>query len=158
MNQVGGRRTIAVSVVVAAAVVVIDQLTKRWALGALDDRDIHLFWTLQFNLAYNTGMAFSRGQGLGPFIGVIALVVVVLMLVRLGREGGRLATVATGLIVGGALGNITDRIFRGDGLLDGAVIDFIDPQWFPIFNVADIGVTIGGTLLVLTAIRTGQPT
>lgn len=152
------RRGLTLSVVVAAIVVVADQLTKRWALNALADEDIHLFWTLQLNLAFNTGMAFSRGQGLGPVIGVVALVVVVVMLVRLGREGGRVSAVATGLIIGGAVGNVLDRIFRGDGLLDGAVVDFIDPQWFPIFNVADMGITIGGVLLVAGAVFAGGTT
>jgi signal peptidase II len=144
--------------VIAAVVVVLDQITKHWALNSLDDRDIEVFWTLQFNLAFNTGMAFSRGEGLGPVIAVVALVVVVFFLVRLGREGGRLAAVATGLIVGGAIGNIIDRAFRGDGILDGAVVDFIDFQWFPIFNIADMGITIGGALLVLSSVLPGRPT
>jgi signal peptidase II len=150
------RRSLVVPVVIAAIVVVLDQITKHWALNALDDRDIEVFWTLQFNLAFNTGMAFSRGEGMGPIIAVVALVVVVFFLVRLGREGGRLASVATGLIVGGAIGNIIDRAFRGDGILDGAVVDFIDFQWFPIFNIADMGITIGGALLVLSSVLPGR--
>ena len=141
------RRSLALSVAVAAAVIALDQITKDWALGALVDRDIEVFWTLQFNLAFNTGMAFSRGEGWGPYIGVVALVVVVVMLVRLGREGGRLS----------ALGNITDRLFRSDdGFLRGAVVDFIDFQWFPIFNVADIGINIGGGLLIIGALRASK--
>lgn len=151
------RRSLVVPVVIAAVVVVLDQITKHWALNSLDDRDIEVFWTLQFNLAFNTGMAFSRGEGFGPIIAVVALVVVVFFLVRLGREGGRLAAVATGLIVGGAIGNIIDRAFRGDGILDGAVVDFIDFQWFPIFNIADMGITIGGALLVLSSVLPGRP-
>lgn len=154
----GERRNTGVRVplLIAATVVVLDQLTKHWALNALVDRDIHIVWTLQLNLAFNTGMAFSRGTGLGPVIGVIALVVVVALLVRLGREGGRLSTIATGLVVGGAIGNICDRLFRGDGWLRGAVVDFIDLQWFPIFNIADMAITIGGGLLILTALRAGE--
>jgi signal peptidase II len=152
------RRSLVVPMVIAAIVVVLDQITKHWALNTLADRDIEVFWTLQFNLAFNTGMAFSRGEGLGPVIAVVALVVVVFFLVRLGREGGRLAAVATGLIVGGAIGNIIDRAFRGDGILDGAVVDFIDFQWFPIFNIADMGITIGGALLVLSSVLPGRPT
>jgi signal peptidase II len=158
VETVPQRRTLVVPMVIAAIVVVLDQITKHWALNTLDDRDIEVFWTLQFNLAFNTGMAFSRGEGLGPVIAVVALVVVVFFLVRLGREGGRLAAVATGLIVGGAIGNIIDRAFRGDGILDGAVVDFIDFQWFPIFNIADMGITIGGALLVLSSVLPGRPT
>lgn len=143
------RRT--VPILIAAIVVLLDQVTKAWALRALDDRDIEVVWTLQFNLAFNTGMAFSQGRGLGPVIGVLALVVVVVLLVRLGREGGRTATIATGLVVGGAIGNICDRLFRGDGWLRGAVVDFIDLQWFPIFNVADMAITVGAALLLVTS-------
>lgn len=135
---------------VAALVIVLDQLTKHWALGALDGgRTIDLFWTLRFNLAFNTGMAFSRGGGFGPVIGVVALVVVVVIVLSLGNTSSRLGALAAGLLIGGAVGNIIDRLFRDEGWFRGAVVDFIDLQWFPIFNVADIGVTVGGVLLVL---------
>lgn len=153
----GVRGSVRLPLAVAMLVVILDQFTKAWALRALVDRDIHLIWTLQLNLAFNTGMAFSRGRGLGPVIGVFALVIVVVLLVRLGREGGRLATVATGLVVGGAIGNICDRLFRGDAWLHGAVVDFIDLQWFPIFNIADMAITVGGSLLVLTAVVGPRP-
>jgi len=136
---------------VAVLVVAIDQLTKSWAVNELVDRNIELFWTLQLNLSFNTGMAFGQGQGLGPVIAVVAMVVVVVVLLRLRSEGGRLANVAIGLIIGGAVGNIIDRMFRGRGWLRGGVVDFIDFQWFPIFNVADMGITIGGALLVLSS-------
>lgn len=136
---------------VAVLVVVIDQLTKSWAVNELVDRNIELFWTLQLNLSFNTGMAFGQGQGLGPVIAVVAMIVVVVVLLRLRSEGGRSANVAIGLIIGGAVGNIIDRTFRGRGWLRGGVVDFIDFQWFPIFNVADMGITIGGALLVLSS-------
>jgi signal peptidase II len=141
------------TVVVAAAVVVVDQLTKRWALHALAHRDIDLVWTLRLNLTFNSGMAFGRGKGLGPVIGVLALVVIVAMLVSLRRSGSRLAAVGVGLVIGGALGNVLDRLFRGDGgFLQGAVVDFIDVQWWPVWNVADMGVVIGGILLVVVSL------
>ena len=57
-----------------------------------------------------------------------------------------------GLVLGGAVGNVLDRLLRGEGWLHGSVVDFIDLQWFPVFNVADMGVTIGGALLVLGAL------
>jgi signal peptidase II len=140
------------ALVIAAVVVVLDQLTKHWAVNNLTDRNIHVIWTLQFNLAFNTGMAFSRGTGLGPVIGVLALVVVVGLLVSVGRQSSPLYTPAVGLIVGGALGNVIDRLFRSPGWFRGGVVDFIDVQWWPIFNVADIGVTVGGTLLILSTL------
>ncbi len=61
--------------------------------------------------------------------------------------------VALALILGGAVGNLFDRVTRGDGLLDGAVVDFIEPSFFPTFNVADAAITMGAVLLVLVAVR-----
>ncbi len=66
-----------------------------------------------------------------------------------GTRDSRTVDVAAGLVMGGALGNLVDRLFRGDGWLHGSVIDFIDFQWFPIFNVADIAVNVGGGLFIL---------
>jgi signal peptidase II len=136
---------------VALFVIVLDQLTKHWAVNELVDRDIEVFWTLRLNLSYNSGMAFSRGQGFGPVIGVVALVVIVVLLLSLKRQPGRLTDIAVGMIVGGAVGNVIDRLFRQEGWFRGSVVDFIDFQWFPIFNVADMGVTVGGALLVLAS-------
>ena len=141
---------------VAIGLIVADQVTKAWAVSALDTRDVDVFWTLRFNLSFNTGMAFSQGQNWGPVIGVVAMVVIVVLLLSLKRQPGRLTDVSVGLIVGGAIGNLIDRQFRSPGWLRGAVIDFIDFQWFPIFNVADMGITIGGALLVLASWRAGQ--
>ena len=141
---------------IAVAVVVADQLTKHWAVNELVDRDIDLFWTLRLNLSFNTGMAFSQGENLGPVIGVLALGVVVALLLSLKRQPGRLTDVAVGLIIGGAIGNVIDRLFRQDGWLRGGVVDFIDFQWFPIFNIADMGVTIGGALLVIASWRVSR--
>ena len=94
-------------------------------------------------------MAFGRGQGLGPIIGVIATIVVVGLVLSLRQSDNKMSIIGVGLIVGGAMGNIVDRLFRGDAWLHGKVVDFIDFQWFPIFNVADICVNVGGGLLVL---------
>jgi signal peptidase II len=141
------------SIAWAIVVVTLDQWSKHWALNALGNgRSRHVIWTLQWNLTFNSGMAFSRGQGVGPYIGVIALVVIVVMLLGLRRGGGMVSMIAVGLVVGGAIGNIADRLFRGRAWLHGSVIDFIDFRWWPIFNVADMGVTIGGALLVLSAL------
>ncbi len=142
---------------IAAAVVLLDQLTKEWARNALADGPIDVVWTRRFNLAFNKGMAFSQGTGLGPIIGVVALVVIVGLLVSIGRSTSRLYPLAVGLIVGGAIGNLLDRLFRAPGWFRGAVVDFIDLQWWPIFNVADIGVTVGGALLLLTSVLDGRP-
>ncbi len=144
--------------VVAVAVVLVDQLTKQWALNALADGEtIDVIGSLRFNLAFNSGMAFSQGSGLGPFIGVVALLVVVGLLVSIGRSTSRLYPLSVGLIVGGAVGNLLDRLFREPGWLRGGVVDFIDLQWWPIFNVADIAITAGGVLLLLSSLRPPRP-
>jgi signal peptidase II len=144
---------------IATAVVALDQLTKWWAERALDDGHVvHVVWTLQLKLVRNPGTAFSLGRSLGPLLGVLA-VVVVLILVRVGRMVSNTPTaVALGLVLGGAVGNLIDRIFRaGHGFFGGHVIDFIDLQWWPVFNVADSGIVVGGVLLALVAYRAEQP-
>ena len=141
----------------AAVVVVLDQLTKHWAVTGLgNDRVIDVVWTLQFNLAFNSGMAFSRGSGFGPLIAVVATVVIVWLLITLRTESSRLSTLGMGLVIGGAVGNLVDRMFRGDAWLRGAVVDFIDFQWFPIFNVADIAINIGAGTLILSSILSSR--
>lgn len=135
---------------VIAAVVVIDQLTKHWAINELrGGRVIDVAWTLRLKLAYNTGMAFSQGKGLGPVIGVVGLVAVVVLLVVVAGNQHRAAHVPIGLAIGGALGNIVDRMFRGDAWFRGGVVDFIDFQWWPVFNVADAAIVVGGLVIVV---------
>lgn len=138
--------------------VALDQVTKHWAVNALSDgRERHVVWTLQWNLAYNTGMAFSRGRGLGPVIALLALLVVIVLVVSTAKVESRLARIAAGLLIGGALGNLGDRVFRGSGWLHGGVVDFIDVQWWPIFNVADMGVSIGAVLFAISSLTVSKP-
>jgi signal peptidase II len=142
------------SLLIAVVIVLLDQISKAWALGVLaDGRIIHVIWTMQFNLTFNRGMAFSRGTGIGPIIGVIGLVVVVLLLLSLRRADNALTRVATGLIIGGAVGNILDRLFRGSGWMRGAVIDFIDFQWWPVFNIADMAIMIGAATMMVAMLK-----
>ena len=142
------------SLLVAAVIVLLDQVSKAWALRDLaDGRIIQVIWTMQFNLTFNRGMAFSRGTGIGPIIGVIGLVVVVLLLLSLRRADNTLTRVATGLIIGGAVGNILDRLFRGSGWMRGAVIDFIDFQWWPVFNIADMAIMIGAATMMVAMLK-----
>lgn len=135
----------------AFAVVVADQLSKTWAVNELTDgRIIHVIWTLQFKLGFNSGMAFSQGEGIGPIIGIIALIAVAVLLVSLRRTGSVLSSLGVALVCGGAAGNVIDRLFRGDGWLQGAVVDFIDLQWWPVFNIADAAITVGAVLLLIS--------
>jgi signal peptidase II len=137
----------------AAVVVAIDQITKTLALRTLADGPIHLFWTLRLNLSFNSGLAFSLGTGLTTWITFAAILLVVGLLVVSRRVTSLSMAIALGLVLGGALGNLTDRLVRGHG---GAVIDFIDFQWWPVFNVADMAISIGAVLLVLTGFREGN--
>ena len=142
------------SLLISAVIVLLDQVSKAWALRDLaDGRIIHVIWTMQFNLTFNRGMAFSRGTGIGPIIGVIGLVVVVLLLLSLRRADNALTRVATGLIIGGAVGNILDRLFRGSGWMRGAVVDFIDFQWWPVFNIADMAIMIGAATMMVAMLK-----
>ncbi|MCX7619746.1 MAG: signal peptidase II [Acidimicrobiales bacterium] len=140
---------------VAAVVIAADQLSKWWALNSVADRTIQVVWTLQLHVTRNTGAAFSMfsQRGWGPVIGVVALIVVGLLVWQGRTITNRTGAVAVGLILGGALGNLADRLFRAqDGFLSGAVVDFIDLQWWPVFNVADAGVVVGSILLVLVTL------
>ena len=142
------------SLAVASGVVAFDQITKHWAVNRLnDDRVIDVLGSLRFNLSFNNGMAFSQGTGIGPIIGVLGIIVVAYLLVGM-RRSSLSSAVFVGLVAGGAAGNIVDRLFRGEAWLHGAVVDFIDLQWWPVFNIADAAICIGGALLVFTSFRT----
>ena len=158
VTRVASRSTV-ITVAVAAVVIAVDQLTKAWAVNTLaDGHDIDVIWTLRFHLTFNGGMAFSQGRGLGPVIGALGLVVVVVLVVSARKGTSKLGAVAVGMVIGGAAGNLLDRLFRSDdGFLQGRVVDFIDLQWWPIFNVADAAVVIGGALLLLASLRGAGP-
>lgn len=146
----GQWRRWATPLLVGTAILGLDQLTKWWASGALEDRNIDLFWTLRLHLVFNTGAAFSRGEGLGPLLSLLVLVVLVLLVRQGASTEDQVARVAVGAIVGGAIGNLADRAFRaGEGFLGGAVVDFVDLQWWPVFNLADATIVVAGGLLAL---------
>lgn len=144
---------------VALTVLVLDQLTKSWAVDRLSDGStIDVIGSLRFNLAFNSGAAFSQGTGLGPWIALVAIGVVIALVWTSRSATSRLGAVAIGLVVGGALGNVCDRLLRDGpgGFLGGAVVDFIDLQWWPIFNIADSAVVVGGLLLLLSTALAGD--
>jgi len=148
------RRLLAAST--AVAVLVVDQASKAWA-RTLDD-PVGVVGSLQFRLAHNSGAAFSLFEGLGGVIGVLAVAIVAVLLVMLRSVVQPPAALAVGAVLGGAVGNLVDRVTQpGEGFLGGHVTDFIDLQWWPIFNVADIGITVGGAVLVWFSIRPGRP-
>jgi signal peptidase II len=133
---------------IAAAVVGIDQLTKAWALNALAEHSRPLIGPVRLTLTRNTAGAFGLGGAAVPFLAVGALVLVVFMASTGATTRQPLLAVAVGLVLGGALGNLADRLFRGHGLLKGAVVDFVDLRVWPVFNLADAAITCGCLLLV----------
>lgn len=146
------------ALVTAVVVIAIDHATKWWAINALDERDIDLIGSLRFHLVFNRGAAFGFGSRYAPFAALVALTIVIVVLRRTGGLESRLSQLAVGAVIGGAVGNLLDRAFReGSGLLGGAVVDFIDVQFWPVWNVADMGIFGGALALALTAGRDRDP-
>lgn len=140
---------------VAATVILLDQLTKWWAAETLPGSPITVIEDfLHLRYVTNSGAAFGFFSGGGAVLAVIAFVVIVGILVVVVRKThGWPESVVVGLVIGGAAGNLIDRVTRGDGLLDGAVIDFIDFSFFPAFNLADSAITVGAVLALWLAAR-----
>jgi signal peptidase II len=142
----GGVRRFALAGSVAAVVVVVDQVTKSWAVRRLSQGEIHVVWKLDLQLTYNSGASFGLGRGWAPIIGGVAVTVVVLLLASVRHVRSDALTIALGLVIGGALGNLTDRIVRGH---HGAVVDFIALHFWPTFNVADSCIVVGAIAAAL---------
>jgi len=138
--------------VAGAAVVVADQLTKWWAATVLPGDPISLIGDfLELRYVTSSGAAFSLLQGSGSIIALVAIAVVLFIVIVVRTVPYRPEAVSLGLVLGGALGNLIDRVFRGPGLLDGEVVDFVDFSFFPAFNVADSAITIGAALALILA-------
>jgi signal peptidase II len=140
---------------IAAGVVVVDRVTKAWAARSLaEPRDL-IDGVLTLRFATNSGGAFSLGDRAPLVFAFAAIAVCVAIAATAFRSRPTAQTVALGLILGGALGNLLDRILRGPRL-SGRVIDFIDLHVWPVFNTADAAVVIGALLLALTVFREGR--
>jgi signal peptidase II len=133
---------------VAAAVVVADVVSKQWATAALRDGPIVLVGEIRLALTSNKAAAFGLGGAFVPFLAVGALVLVLVMVTTGSATEKALVAVALGLILGGAFGNVIDRIFRAPGFLRGSVVDFVDLGFWPVFNLADSAITCGCLLLL----------
>ena len=139
---------------IVLGVVVADQLSKLWAVRELADAPVAIIGDdISFELTRNTGSAFSLFQAFTPLLALIALGVAVLLVREVRRSRDTLMIVGLSLVLGGALGNLADRLFRSPGFLKGAVVDFVHVGRFPTFNVADSAITIGAILIVIWAIR-----
>jgi signal peptidase II len=138
----------------AAAVYTVDRVTKVWAEVSLaGDPPIDVIpGVLSFTYTTNSGGAFGLGRS-APWLFATATVVVSLVIVVMSVRIARPAVAAAlGLILGGALGNLTDRAVNGPGL-SGHVVDFVDLHVWPVFNVADGAIVVGAILL---AVATGR--
>ena len=145
VHPVNRRSLVQRSAVIVTAAVALDQITKWWAESALDNgRVINVLPTLEFDLSYNSGFSFGTGSGLGPWIGLIVIAMCGFLGWLIVNAETRLRAAIAATILGGAISNLLDRIFRADdGVLSGEVVDFIDVTWYAVFNVADIFVVCG---------------
>jgi len=151
-----GRRGATILFVTAACVFAVDRLTKVWAEHALADHPVDLIrGVLTLRLTTNSGGAFSLGQSAPWFFAAATLVVSALIALTAFHRRSVLSSVALGLILGGALGNLADRVLRGPGL-SGHVVDFIDFHVWPVFNAADSAVVIGAILLAASTFLDGR--
>ena len=153
------RRRIGILLAVAALVYALDVVTKLLVVAKLTPGvPVHVLGDfLQFDYTRNAGAAFSVGWGYTAIFSLIAIGVV-LVIVRLARRlySGPWAF-ALGLLLGGAIGNLTDRIVRAPGPFRGWVVDFVQLPHFAIFNLADAAISCGGVLMVLLAFRGLHP-
>ncbi len=152
------RRRLRLSLPVVVAVVLVDQLTKWWAVSELDDGStIEIVPTLELHLVHNSGFSFSTGSGNGQLIGVLVLALSGAMVWYIARATSAASVMLVAAILGGAIGNLGDRLFRADdGLLSGKVVDFINVTWYAVFNIADASVVCGAIAVVLVEWRTGR--
>ncbi|MEU0177363.1 signal peptidase II [Streptomyces massasporeus] len=154
-----GRRRIAVLFAVAAFAYALDLISKLIVVAELEHHppiEIVGDW-LKFEAIRNAGAAFGFGEAFTVIFTMIAAAVIV-VIARLARKLYSLPwAIALGLLLGGALGNLTDRIFRAPGVFEGAVVDFIAPKHFAVFNLADSAIVCGGILIVLLSFRGLDP-
>lgn len=150
MRSPGVIRRQVTAYLIAAGVVGLDLITKRWAaIQYADAPQTIIPGILTFRFVENPGAAFSMFEEAGPFLGLAAVIAVGIVAASLGKPRPTHEAVAFGLIIGGALGNLIDRIARGPGILDGKVIDWIDLRPIPTFNVADSAITVAVAILII---------
>jgi len=146
------RRWPALLYAVAAAVLILDRLTKTWVEHSLSGRPPIRVIPGVLSLTYttNSGGAFGVGRS-APWLFAAATIVVTIVIVVFSFRPMRPSiAVSLGLILGGALGNLADRALNGPGF-GGPVTDFIDLQVWPIFNLADTAIVIGALLLAFAS-------
>lgn len=141
--------------VLAVLVTAVDQLTKWWAENELSGREpIQIVGDLlQLRLLYNSGAAFSIATGMTWLLTLIVIVVIVVVIRASAKLGSKGWAIAFGLLLGGAFGNLIDRLFRDPGFLEGHVVDFIDYGGLFVGNIADIAITFAAVLIAVLTWR-----
>lgn len=149
------RRLLRALVGLTLGVLVVDQLTKVWAVAALVPRErVPLLGDLfGLQLVRNPGAALSIATGMTWVLTIVAVVVVVVVARTSRRIGSRGWAVALGLLLGGALGNLVDRLLREPGPLRGHVVDFLAYGRLFVGNVADIAIVVAAVLVVVLTAR-----
>ncbi|WP_405688618.1 signal peptidase II [Streptomyces sp. NBC_00057] len=154
-----GKRKIMVLFAVAVFAYLLDLISKTIVVAKLEHHppiEILGDW-LKFDVIRNAGAAFGFGEAYTIIFTFIAASVIV-VIARLARKLYSLPwAIALGLLLGGALGNLTDRIFRAPGTFQGAVVDFIAPAHFAVFNLADSAIVCGGILIVILSFKGLDP-
>jgi signal peptidase II len=138
--------------IAAVVIVALDQVTKHLAVSGLDDGSVTtvIDGILTFRLTYNSGGAFGFGQGMPGFFLAASVVIVVLVVVIARRVDDPRWVVPLGCILGGGVGNLIDRLVREPR---GRVVDFIDLQVWPLFNIADSAIVLGVAALFWLSFR-----
>jgi signal peptidase II len=145
-------RWLAPSIVLGA--VLLDQLTKVWVVASLSDGPLSIIGDeVELHLTRNSGGAFSLFTNATAVLALLAIGLSVFLVRAVHQARDRLTVVALSLVLGGALGNLTDRLTRSPGFLRGEVVDYVRVGSFPSFNVADSCITIGAILLIIAAFR-----
>lgn len=151
------RSQIVLAYSIAGVAVASDMLTKRWGASSFRDGPQTIIpGILTFRFTENPGAAFSLFPNAGPFLGVAAVIAVGVIGAALAKPRPTHEAVAFGMIIGGALGNLIDRIARGEGFLDGKVIDWVQLPNFPTFNLADSWVSVAVAVLLIGSWRSGS--
>lgn len=135
-----------------------DFATKAWALKSLSSQPREVIGTfLQFTLVRNSGAAFSFATGLTILFSLLALAVVIAVIYFAARITSACWQLTIGLLLGGVLGNLTDRIFREPSFLSGHVIDWIQIPHWPVFNIADSAICVAAAISFILTMRNVPP-
>jgi signal peptidase II len=159
------RRRTALLLIAAGVVLVADVVSKVLIVATMEDEQHApvsvIDGVLRIVYTRNSGAAFSIGTGATLLFTAVAVAVVVVIARQARRLASRRWALSLGLLLGGALGNLTDRLFRSPGPFRGHVVDWLQLPHWPVFNVADAAIVVGGCLAVLLAARgvplEGQP-